>query len=73
LEPELQSGRRRVSDAVKKLNDVAQLEAVARALSVPTPVPTVRCIRKDILSHIEQICTNGQLQELNRKLPELSR
>src|SRR5260370_1107179 len=70
LAPELQSRRKVISDAVKKLKDLAKLQAVARALAVSTPVPTVRCIQRDIVNHIEQICTDEKLQEMTRALPD---
>jgi len=70
LAPELQSRRKEVSDAVKKLKNLAKLQAVARTLGVSTPVPTVRCIQRDIVNHIEQICTDDKLQEMNRALAD---
>jgi hypothetical protein len=72
LAPELQARRKQVSDTVKKLVDLAKLAAVARALSVPTPVSTVKCIRKDIVAQVEQICTDDKLQEMNRALAGVS-
>jgi hypothetical protein len=57
---------------VRRLSDPAKLHSVAQALGVATPVPTVTCMRTDIFSRIEQICTNDQLAETNRALADLN-
>jgi hypothetical protein len=71
LPPELQSRRKEVSGVVRKLSDVARLQTVATALGVSTPVATVRCMRRDILNHIEQACTSEQVEQMSQAFSNL--
>jgi hypothetical protein len=71
LAPEVLKSRRDDTSVVKNLRDVAKLFGLAQALGVATPVPTVRCMRRDILDKIEQVCTSDQREEMDRALSGL--
>jgi hypothetical protein len=75
LPPDFQSRRKQLADNVRKNNDVNNLAAVSRALGLLIPVPTARCMQRDIINRIEQACTQEQLDDLTKNLtsPSLPR
>lgn len=68
LSKELVARRQQIAGVVKKQNDLTKLEAIAQALGVTTPVVTARCIQRDIVARIEQVCTDDQMKEVNQAL-----
>src|SRR4051794_20498963 len=58
--PEFSSRREKAAQNVRKLDTLGELLLLARLLKVSTPVPTVRCVRQDILTQIAQLCTDSR-------------
>jgi hypothetical protein len=68
LSPELQSRRKQIADNVRKIGDVDKLAAISHALGLLIPVPTVKCMQRDVIGRVEQACTSPQLEELAKTL-----
>jgi hypothetical protein len=71
LTPEFRKRRTTIADAVEKIPDVVQLQAIAQTLAVPTPVATKTCIQRNLKYHASHICTDDKLEEMEQAVPGL--